>query len=574
MLKKILAILLLLSFLLLAVGCTQTSNQKPTESSSDTSDKTDEEPNPSIELKDTLISGENRYKIIFPEGKKALAIKIQDKLTALDPATVGTIGYYSTQLDTKLEDNGAPEILIGKTNRAASKEAEDNLSAYLDYSITKKGNKIVIFANTDERLEEAVIAFNSGLKLVSDKHVVYSGGDIFSTYDKYDYKALKIADGDIADFSIVLPASADDTQKSFANELWEWIALSTGIKLPVVTDAEAEGEKEILIGATSRSLSEGTAAELEAINDNDFLLKLDNKKLVMGAKNLSGYKRLLSTLKNQFAKNNGVFPENAEIIKNNSINGSTAIFIGNSYIYYGNCVVYGEEEKTDIGYFHQICKQNGDNVTVYDYTFGGKSITWIYENHLINTTEEFRNSIDYVFLSESVRNADSIVDTVNNVANIFPNAKAKIFLNHASSAQSSSSQGNSGLEALKEAGYLIANWGGLVYDVWSGKVDVPDAKCSYKKDSFIVNKEDTHHQNVLSGYITAQMAYSVLTGTSAVGQEYKFCGDETIHPLYSFATFKQKFYNPNSTNFEEIFNSRSDMLGLQALMDQYIAKHN
>ena len=93
-------------------------------------------------------------------------------------------------------------------------------------------------------------------------------------------------------------------------------------------------------------------------------------------------------------------------------------------------------------------------------------------------------------------------------------------------------------------------------------------------NTFIVNKEDTHHQNSLSGYITAQMAYCVLTGTSAVGQDYEFCGDGDIHYLFSFETYKQKFYNPNSTNFEEIFNSRPDMLGLQALMDQYIATYN
>ena len=53
------------------------------------------------------------------------------------------------------------------------------------------------------------------------------------------------------------------------------------------------------------------------------------------------------------------------------------IFIGNSYTYYGNCVVQKDkrvltQEKRvgDQGYFYQLCKANGLDFDVTDFTFG------------------------------------------------------------------------------------------------------------------------------------------------------------------------------------------------------------
>lgn len=572
--KRILTFMLALSLLFTLLSCKNQENSEtdaPDESISEEAEKAEND----ISVNGVLLSGETPYRIVFTEGKKSYANKIFDKLVALDSVNAHTAGFYKTVLDTSVADDGTPEILIGLTNREESASAKAALPTYLDYSITVSENKISIFANTDERLEDAINHFISLLITEQDKYVVYSGEtSVINSYEKYRYDSLKISDADVKDYSIVLPASADDAHKSFATTLKNWIAESIGAELKILTDADAEGEKEILIGSTSRSLDATVASELNAVEGNEFYAKLSGKKLIISAKNSSGYTKAFNALKNQFTKNDGVLPENADFTQSVSLDGTKAIFIGNSFIYFGNCVIYGSETKTDVGYFHQICKANGDDVTVYNYTFGGKDAKWIYENHLINTTEEFRNSIDYVFISESIRNSSDIVERVSLVGDLFPNAKEKIFLSHASSAQSGEEQVVKGINALKAEGYLIANWGSLVYDVWRGAVKVPDAACTYEKDSFIVNKEDNHHQNLLSGYITAQMAYCVVSGVSAIGQNYSFCGDNGIHLRFGFEKFKQDFYNPNSTNFDEIFASPSDMLGLQELMDQYIAKYN
>lgn len=572
--KRILTFILASALLLSFASCSKENTEetdKPTESVSEETEKNEE----SVSVNGILLSGKTPYRIVFAEGNKSYANKILDKLIALDSVNSQKIGFYKTVLDTATADDGSPEILIGLTNREASAKAKAELPTYLDYSITVSENKITIFANTEERLEKAVDQFISLIKKEQDSFVIYSGeSSIINSHGKYLFDALKISEDDIKDYSIILPSEPTNSDKSFALALQAWVAESIGFEPNLSSDSQAETEKEILIGATSRTLDSSTASEISSVENDNFYFKQSGKKLILSAKTDSGYKKLFNALKSQFAKNGGVLPQNTALAQTVSLDGAKAIFIGNSYIYYGNCVIYGNETQSDIGYFHQICKANGDDVTVYDYTFGGKDAKWIYDNHLINTTEEFRNSIDYVFISESIRNTSDIVERVNLVGDLFPNAKKKIFLNHASSAQGNEAQVVSGLEALAAEGYLIANWGSLVYDVWRGALKVPNATCSYDKNSFIVNKEDTHHQNLLSGYITSQMAYCVVSGASALGQDYSFCGDSGINLRFGFEKFKQDFYNPNSTNFDKIFNSPADMQGLQALMDQYIAKYN
>ena len=572
--KRILTFILASALLLSFASCSKENAEdtdKPTESVSEETEKNEE----SVSVNGILLSGKTPYRIVFTEGNKGYANKILDKLIALDSVNAQKVGFYKTVLDTATADDGSPEILIGLTNREASAKAKSELPTYLDYSITVSENKITIFANTEDRLEEAVNQFISLIKKEQDSYVIYSGeSSIINSHGKYLFETLKISEDDIKDYSIILPSEPTNSDKSFALALQSWVAESIGFEPNLSSDSQAETEKEILIGATSRALDSSITSEITSVENDNFYFKQSGKKLILSAKTDSGYKKLFNALKSQFAKNSGVLPQDTSLTQTVSLDGTKAIFIGNSYIYYGNCVIYGNETQSDIGYFHQICKANGDDVTVYDYTFGGKDAKWIYDNHLANTTEEFRNSIDYVFISESIRNTADVVERVNLVGDLFPNAKKKIFLNHASSAQGNEAQVVSGLEALAAEGYLIANWGSLVYDVWRGALKVPNATCSYDKNSFIVNKEDTHHQNLLSGYITSQMAYCVVSGASALGQDYSFCGDSGINLRFGFEKFKQDFYNPNSTNFDKIFNSPADMQGLQALMDQYIAKYN
>ena len=71
------------------------------------------------------------------------------------------------------------------------------------------------------------------------------------------------------------------------------------------------------------------------------------------------------------------------------------------------------------------------------------------------------------------------------------------------------------------------------------------------------------------------MTYCAITGEKAEGQDYSFCGNKEINSNFDFELFKEKQYLfETKTNFIEIFNSPADMLGLQQLMDQYLAESN
>ena len=68
------------------------------------------------------------------------------------------------------------------------------------------------------------------------------------------------------------------------------------------------------------------------------------------------------------------------------------------------------------------------------------------------------------------------------------------------------------------------------------------------------------------------MIYCAITGDSAVGMPYDFCNDSSIDTRFNFEAYKaDKYVYDTFTNFIEIFESNSDMAGLQQLVDQYIA---
>ena len=65
-----------------------------------------------------------------------------------------------------------------------------------------------------------------------------------------------------------------------------------------------------------------------------------------------------------------------------ALDGKKILFIGNSYTHRGNAVIHKgydaltqEERSNDQGYFYQICKENGIDVSVTNWCFGSHNIT-------------------------------------------------------------------------------------------------------------------------------------------------------------------------------------------------------
>ncbi len=279
------------------------------------------------------------------------------------------------------------------------------------------------------------------------------------------------------------------------------------------------------------------------------------------------------------------YREQKPVLGMTSLDGKKILFIGNSFIYYGNCVINGGQGKEDKGYFYQVCKANGDDVTVIDCVYGGHRL-YDYAGVCKTCREKDSSkqvdhlasldfsSFDYVILSEAGENNASIMTDLANVMKRFTNPKTNfVYLCHSYSYDKNHTNITGNLSIMQKKNITVINWGNLVTDIWNKKVSVPGAELTYNKNSFIVNKKDTYHPNPLSGYITALMTYCGITGKSAVGQSYSFVNDASINATWcNFPTYQSNYYNAGTTNFAEIFQSGKDMAGIQKLIDQYNEK--
>ena len=272
-----------------------------------------------------------------------------------------------------------------------------------------------------------------------------------------------------------------------------------------------------------------------------------------------------------------------------------AIFVGNSFIYYGGCVKCGSEFKHDAandecaqkrqndqGLFYRLCKQNGIDISVTDATHGGRVLAEFTEagdgsrfpTVGIDLLGKFALS-EYtdVFISEAGWNNENFITDINVVKSRFSNPNVKFYyLIHNYTIEKRHNNILSALPLLRMDGFKIIPWGCLAYDIIVGDAEIVDAECIYNKNSFIVKQSanDGYHPNPLSGYITAQMCFSAMTGISAVGTDTAFCADTIDFEAFTAARYG---FEDSVTNYEEILRS-NDMLQIQRHCDEYLAKFN
>lgn len=278
-----------------------------------------------------------------------------------------------------------------------------------------------------------------------------------------------------------------------------------------------------------------------------------------------------------------------------ALNGKKVIFFGNSFTYYGKCVLtkgqstFAQEQRTnDKGYFYRICKENGVDVSVTNFTFGGHRLKDFYSgscaadrghnghDHTLNITDR---NYDYVILQEGSAAADTneLIQDVQAMMKLFtdvnPDTKFVFLVHH--QVHLNSYQWRSTIKELEKMGIIIVDWGKIVSDVINGSTQVPGATEQYNRNSFIVNQSanDGFHENMLCGYITALMTYCAITGEKAEGQPVWFGDNDVNFGTPAIAAFRVKYYTHDpETNFDKIMESEPDMVGFQKLIDQYLAE--
>lgn len=280
------------------------------------------------------------------------------------------------------------------------------------------------------------------------------------------------------------------------------------------------------------------------------------------------------------------------VVGKQALQGKKVIFIGNSHTYYGNTVIQKANDvltqsarSNDKGYFYRICKSNGINVSVTNWTFGNHRFSDFFggtcnaqrecqgADHAAALTDRY---FDYVIMQQGSSEISNFVESVQTVMDVFkaanPNVKFVFHVQRRAHENNYSWLGE--LKKLEEMGVIISDWGDLVDDLITGKTVVPGATQTYNQNSFIVcrSSSDGYHPNMLTGYITSLMTYCAITGESAVGQDYSFCTDSSLSAFFSVDKYLGKHYTYKNatTNFPEIFASEADMTGIQTLIDTYL----
>ena len=280
------------------------------------------------------------------------------------------------------------------------------------------------------------------------------------------------------------------------------------------------------------------------------------------------------------------------------LSGKKVLFIGNSHTYYGGTVVekhqdilYMESRSYDNGYFSQLCQSAGaTNVNVVNWTFGNHSLKDLFSGDCQanrdcgNGTDHFKylvdNNFDYVIFQNGSTSGNASHSWIDFMMDFFkegnPDTKFIMLVqaraHNDRAADASKYDWLSDLDDIEAKGVTIADWGAIVYDLYSGKITPTDSNIlPFTKSSFVIAKSSTdgYHPNLLAGYITSLTAYCVITGESAVGQSYAFCGKSSSANL-DFDKFYTKNYKLNDSNFREIFASKETMNYLQQLVDKYL----
>ena len=590
MLKKLLFIMLALTLVMMLVGCggegtvDETSADTTTELVADT-----QAPDIGVSIK---LMGDVAYTIIRAEDADADVISIASDmwkgmraLLESSPIKIND-DFVKKQEDV---DNDNYEILLGMTNRPESSDALSALPTYLDYSISVVGNKIVIAANTAERLAQAAEQFMSSVSCV-DGVLTYTADNatVIDSYDSYKIKNMTVGGKDISSCVIVIPKDNNEAEMDFANELSAWLGVNCGYAPAIADDSTAPAACEIILGKTSRTASAGMYDA--TLGRTGCKIKTLDGALVIAAETLGGYKVSMAKIQELMGDGNALASGIDQLFvgDDSSLDGAKVMFIGNSFTYYGHCCGSKENNPwggTDKGYFYQVAKSYGDKVTVTNFTWGGSSL-WhkkgsvaekalyvkilqtypnYYQNPQGKPMDEIYNQ-DYVILQQSGDNISETYSDAKAIMALFPPETKFYFYittHDLSSNHTPTTSAAAKLEKEGSAGYIPL--GHMVYNVWTSAERISGSTIKYNKYSFVVNQSssDGYHPNHLTGYLTALMTYCTITGKSAEGADYSFVVKDG-----------KTYYTNGTTNYPDVLESANDMAEWQKLIDKYIAQYN
>ena len=248
-----LAILLLSAFLLTSCG----GKTEPAETSAPaetTAAPETEAPAPILTLADATEG--SKFVIYRSKALDDASLTAINKLVSAIRAETGVAIKIATDWGDagQTADPDEYAILVGETSFAES-DILDSLKM-TQYVITAVGNKVVIGGLDGEGTAAAVEAFIRDFISGKGKTLTFSADQAVMDKGKYPEDSYLSCLGEpIENYRIVIPADADYGVLRCAAEISSRLTKLTGVRFPLLTDAEAtdEGAYEILIGKTTRT---------------------------------------------------------------------------------------------------------------------------------------------------------------------------------------------------------------------------------------------------------------------------------------------------------------------------------
>lgn len=288
------------------------------------------------------------------------------------------------------------------------------------------------------------------------------------------------------------------------------------------------------------------------------------------------------------------------------LDGKKILIAGCSWNHYGKIVnavnvtnISQKARDHDKGFFYELCKQNGAEVTVHNWNFGGHDLTDLFgeychadrkdgngTNHLAQLKDRY---FDYVSLLDTAwptpPDKDTYLTEIKRIMKLFTDVNPDVKFIYSIPCGAYWSNGDKtnfretyvgtlyAKDIAKLPNTVVIDQGRIPRDIIVGDTKVPNSTFTYNANSFVVTA-DGYHPNLLSGYINTLMTYCIITGETAVGQPLELqneYGGEQGKP-YRKENFITNFYGgkADSTNFLEIMDTPSEMLGIQKVVNRYL----
>lgn len=199
---------------------------------------------------------------------RALAEKIADKIGLL------TSVKYDNELTT-IPKNSC-EVLIGSTNRLASKNAMDVLKSN-EYLCRWDGEAIVICGRGDADTVSAIDKFISDILPTSSRDSLMARDAGFELKTEYEVKSITLNGYDLYDYALAYEKSNENGEKKIAIAIRDFINARSGYLLDVISEGEitSKARKIIFIsGGESENALFSSDDKISLVGKNNYALSL------------------------------------------------------------------------------------------------------------------------------------------------------------------------------------------------------------------------------------------------------------------------------------------------------------